>query len=315
MRFDNIKKLENFLIANGFKGISIKNDNWVMCCCPFHNDKNPSFGINVLTLKGHCFCCGWFEWEEILKQMGLPVDEELDTIDAMTGVNWRAIKDKLDFGKVGIKEKIKRFNLPNDCELIADSNKTVKACEYLYNRGYDVSIIREFNLKFCLDEKSKYYKRIILPINDFQGRLVFFDARSIDNIKKQKYIRPFGSPIKYCLGGIDKVYESHSNYAVLVEGYLDMVKLWQFNIPAVCTFGSDIHQPQIKMLMQKHLDCIVLGYDNDQAGIKANNKVEKMLYGCGSKVCKMNMLIGNDPGDFKTREEVFSVNKFLLKIS
>ena len=60
---DNVEELKYFMESNGFQNVSIKSDKWVMCCCPFHDDKNPSFGINVETLKGHCFSCGWFKWK------------------------------------------------------------------------------------------------------------------------------------------------------------------------------------------------------------------------------------------------------------
>lgn len=304
---NDIESLKDFMDRNGFDKTYISNDNWVMCCCPFHNDSNPSFGIN-LSLQGHCFSCGWFSWEEILDQMNLPYTD-LEETDFISSKSWEKIKGKLYFNG---NNKLVRFKLPNLCKSIIEDD-CFKHYGYLTERGFDVRWMEDkFGISVCRNIYSRYNDRIILPVNDHDGKLVFFDARKITGNKDNKYIRPKNSPKTECLGGIDLFYKSGYNYVVFVEGYLSMVKLWQFNIPAVCCFGTELSHEQIKLIMRKHPLMIVNGFDNDHAGIKSIKKANEKLIGCGSRIMRLNMPVGNDPCDFISREQIISMNKFLI---
>jgi len=304
-KFNNVEELMSFMVNSGFKSVERKSNIWVMSCCPFHDDKNPSFGINVETLEGHCFLCGWFKWAEILSQMGLPIDEDLDMVDAFTGVAWRAVKDKFNFDDPK-SIKFKRFGIPEGYDDILTCDKHM---EYLESRGFDRIIMTEFNLKVCNDKSSKYYNRIILPVYNVTGGSMFFDARAIKPARV-KYMRPLGAPVKYSLGGVDRLYMGSYNYVVIVEGYLDMMKLWQYEIPAVNTFGSNISSVQAKMIMQKHLDHIVLGFDPDQAGAKAREKALAMFEGCGSRIHHLRITVGKDPCSI-SHSDLVRLNPFM----
>lgn len=304
MKFSDVYDLEDWMKSNGFKHVQIKSDNWVMSCCPFHDDKTPSFGINLITLRGHCFICGWFNWSEILEQFGLPLDIDFELVDAMTGNQWKNVTNKLLPKKEEFR--INKFRLPDK---LLNLKKFNRHYSYLHKRGFSKETIDYFNLSVCKDRKSKYFDRIICPVKDISKKLIFFEARTIRTVKNKKYIRPNNSPIKYCLGGIDKFI--NNKVAILTEGYFDMMKLWQYNLPSLCTFGINLHSYQVDLIMRLNLDLIVIGYDNDEAGNKAVSIAKEKLIGCGSKVLRLNMPNQSDPGDFKSKEEILDLNEFL----
>ena len=295
---------------HGFRQTIIKGDMWVMSCCPFHDDSNPSFGINAMTLEGHCFSCGWFQWPEILNQMGIPADADLDQIDSMTGMAWRAVKEKLDFGKFGTKEKIHRYYIPTKSLPIYGSPDH---CSFLIARGIYQETMSKFDIRVCHDEKSKYYNRIIMPVNDPNGYPMFFDARTIDSSKSRKYIRPPKCPMRYCLGGIDKFKALRSKVGAVCEGYMDMLRLWQNGLPSVCCFGSKLYITQAKLLISLHLDYIVLAFDNDKAGNEAVTEAKKVLEGCGSRILRLHLPPGKDPGEVD-QSTLWSSNAEILRI-
>lgn len=302
MRFKTTKQLKKFLDKNGFKRTEINDDKWVMASCPFHNDENPSFGIEKDKLRGHCFKCGWFSWEDIADRLGIKSFKK-EFIVGMKSDEWNEVKGKLVKKK---SDTINFYKLPFSYPIL----KCKKQLEYMLNRGFEKRILKLFDIRVGLS--GRYKGRVILPVKDTNGEVVFFDARSIKNNKKKKYIRPWGSPVWYYLGGIDIFWKYGKDFVVVVEGYLDMLKLWQYGVPAVCTFGAKMSFEQIKLLLRKNLNYIVLGFDNDEAGNHAAELANHYLDGSGAKVERLRLEEGVDPGDIK-KDDLFKMNNELKK--
>jgi DNA primase len=298
--FNTVDELKEFLDTNGFERTSISGD-YVMCLCPFHDDSNPSMGVHYKDGRAHCFFCGWFEFSEFSDKTGI---EYSDNIDAMKDGEWNNIKNS--FFKQEIKEDhIYYFKIPKECIDIIESDKHY---EYMKARGFEKDTLIDFEVSVCKDKKSKYYNRIIIPIKDVTGRNMFFDARSIYDVKERKYIRPIHSPVKHSLFPIHKI--KKVKYIALVEGVMDALKLKQLGINVVSMQGSNLSKFQIKMIMQRKFDDIWVGTDNDKRGNEARMEIirDGLNSSCGMNVFEFRLGKRKDPAELNNLDEVFEAN-------
>ena len=142
------------------------------------------------------------------------------------------------------------------------------AWKYLWNR-------KLFNTEFVEDEPfyfatgGKYKDRIIIPFKDPSGGIYFFQARALFN-DYPKYINPQD------LKASTVLYPYLNGKPVLLcEGPLDAISLQLAGINATATMGSSPSKTQIETIKDSKCD-IVVAYDNDIAGNKGIEKLERM---------------------------------------
>jgi DNA primase len=160
---------------------------------------------------------------------------------------------------------------------------TPKCVSYLTSRAVTLASIIEFGLGyFDYNEWDRYYDRLLFPIYGLDGDLVSFQARALFDWKEQ------GLP-KYYHGSYDKSKTLYGlwhtaplivekGYAVLVEGPMDVISLWQAGIPAVSGLGTAFSESQA-CILRMYTDRVVMWLDNDAAGSKATEQVAKTLQG------------------------------------
>lgn len=125
-------------------------------------------------------------------------------------------------------------------------------------------------------EKGRDYDllrdRVIFPIRDNQGRIIGFAGRALDNEVKPKYINSSDSPVfhkQHVLYGYFESRQHRANDWVVVEGYMDVIALYQAGIyGAVASMGTSINETQIARLLQMN-PTLTLCFDGDSAGQKA----------------------------------------------
>lgn len=125
-------------------------------------------------------------------------------------------------------------------------------------------------------EKGRDYDllrdRVIFPIRDNQGRVIGFAGRALDNEVKPKYINSSDSPVfhkQHVLYGYFESRQHRANDWVVVEGYMDVIALYQAGIyGAVASMGTAINETQIARLLQLN-PTLTLCFDGDGAGQKA----------------------------------------------
>lgn len=180
---------------------------------------------------------------------------------------------------------------------------------YLKKRNFNIKIIKKFELGYAscswkeftkksindglnivfliktgliFSKKSKYFdsfrKRIMFPFFDLNGKTIGFGGRKIDKSIQSKYIN---SPENFIfrkrkiLYGLfqSKKYILRNNFCYLVEGYTDVISLYQSGIKnVVSSSGISLSIEQI-LLIKRFTNNIVLFYDNDLSGIKATLKI------------------------------------------
>ncbi|MBY0379061.1 MAG: DNA primase, partial [Burkholderiales bacterium] len=137
-----------------------KNGANYFACCPFHNEKTPSFSINQREQFFHCFGCSesgnaityvmryyGYDFIEAVKYLGRDCGIHIE--DAHKKFSFEEIKKQKE-QKLTLNETINKTTKFYQQNL--SSNKT--ALEYLVKRGLSHDIIKKFNLGYALDSFS-----------------------------------------------------------------------------------------------------------------------------------------------------------------
>ena len=147
--------------------------------------------------------------------------------------------------------------------------------------------------------KGKYYDkfrdRVMFPIMNTSGKVIGFGGRIVGD-GSPKYLNSQESSVflkKNNLYGLNITRQeiSKEDCAILVEGYMDVISLYQSGVRNVsASLGTALTENQAKML-KRYTDNVVLSYDADQAGIKAALRGLDILYG---ENCRVKVLHVSD---------------------
>lgn len=284
--------------------------------CPFHQEKTPSFVVSPSKNIFKCFGCGISgdAIKFVMEYEKLSFTEAILKLASKYGIKVRYIgSDKYTKLKpiFDITEKLKDFYIEN---LMHD--KTAKS--YIENRGIMPSAVKHFEIGFSPKDSSKilnflksnniqieklvdvglltrykdgtildkFFGRIVFPIRDTKGNVVAFGGRALEKDVLPKYLN---SPESYIyqkgkvlyglFNNIDYIKEKYS--VVVVEGYIDLISLWQIGIRnVVATLGTALTQYHAKLLI-KYVKDVYLMFDSDDAGKKATIEAAKNLIAFG----------------------------------
>lgn len=134
-----------------------------------------------------------------------------------------------------------------------------------------------------------FKNRIVFPINDYQGRTVAFGGRTMDKNNKVKYYNTPETRIFKKgdnLFGFDLAKEEITNqgFAILLEGYFDVVTLHQHGIKnGVASLGTSLTTNQA-ILLKNVTNNIVITYDGDEAGKENAFRSASVLKSVGCNV-------------------------------
>ena len=276
-------------------------------CCPFHNEKTPSFTVSESKQFYYCFGChakgnviGFLMDYEHLSYVdaieSLAADQHLDVPHEDNG---RANQQKQD--KQPLYDILKQAS-----ELYQQQLKTSeRAIDYLKQRGLSGEIAKQFKIGYAPDgwdflishlgkstdsltslsktglivnkENNKTYDRfrdrIIFPITDQRGRIIGFGGRILDQ-GEPKYLNSPENAVFHKGFELYGLYETKQalrkiDRIVVVEGYMDVVALAQHGINyAVASLGTATTTEQIQKTFRTTHE-IIFCYDGDNAGKKA----------------------------------------------
>ncbi|AFP75972.1 DNA primase [Mycoplasmoides gallisepticum CA06_2006.052-5-2P] len=170
-------------------------------------------------------------------------------------------------------------------------NKLVEDLKVFYqkhlNKTYDDQIILS-NLRYIkyISEKNVCYfsNRVIFPIKNFDGQVVGFSGRAIDENNEIKYLNT--PETDYFIKGHNLYnyssleFDENNSTIYLCEGYMDVIALYQIGIKnAVAIMGTALTDQQIELIKAKlnQIKRIVLALDNDESGKKATITCIKLL--------------------------------------
>jgi DNA primase len=183
-------------------------------------------------------------------------------------------------------------------------------CEHLTGKGASLEMAAEMTLivKEGNGYRDRYYNRVMFPLMNVTGMVVGFSARTIDPKEKEKkiakYINSSESNIfhkKDNLYAINRTKDSISasgRTAILVEGQMDVVSVWQHGVTNVtASLGTALTEGQARLL-KRFADRVVLAYDMDESGRDAATKGGMILRSAGLDVKVMSLPSGKDPDEF-----------------
>ncbi len=273
-----------------------------VACCPFHQEKSPSFSVSPSKQFYHCFGCGAHgsAITFLIEFEGLTFVEAVHQIASSLGLtvpNEHIADPKKIKENFGLEEAMKIANQFYQKALRASP----KAIEYLKTRGLTGKVAKEFSIGFAPDgwqnlesafkqyddpslekagliqknDKGKYYdrfrNRIMFPIINEKGQVIAFGGRIINPEDTPKYYNSPETPLfqkSYELYGLIHARKPirEKGYVVVVEGYMDVVALAQHDFKnVVATLGTATTIYHIKKLMRYTQD-IVFCFDGDNAG-------------------------------------------------
>jgi DNA primase len=187
----------------------------------------------------------------------------------------------------------------------------------LKENGADDKLIALSGLVSVNEEKKRTYDRfrgrLIFPVLDVNGKAIAFGARILDK-GEPKYLNSPETPA-YVKGnnlyGLfqNKAEIKRQKFAILVEGYLDLISLYQFGVKnAVASLGTAFTPEQAKLL-SRFARKTVVNYDGDSAGVKASRRAVEPLLAEDFEIKVLTLPNGQDPDDFIRANGLESYNK------
>ncbi len=279
-------------------------------CCPFHQEKTPSFQVNRDKQFYYCFGCG-------ASGNALSFLVNHHTLSFPAAVEQLAQNHGLEVPKEHFKisqDKQKKMNIlyamTEMAALFYEKQYTLKAHQfaqdYFEQRGILPETIKQFRLGYAPSEwhalhdfliqknytneqlissgllvknesqqrlYDRFRHRVMFPIRDIQGKVTAFGGRIL-NQDNPKYLNSSETSIfqkSHTLYGLYEAKQCNKtlNSLLVVEGYMDVIALFQHGITeVVATLGTAITADHIKRLFRQ-TQSIIFCYDGDLAGKKA----------------------------------------------
>jgi DNA primase len=276
-------------------------------CCPFHNEKTPSFTVNDDKGFYHCFGCGAHgdAIRFLTDQRGMPFMDAVKELAAKAGMEVPAPDPKA-------RERADRVSSLTDvmAEVAHWYSEQLgglagaEARDYLKRRGIDAVTIQRFGLGFAPDNRSalkraleklgednlietgmlikpeeggdsydRFRGRLMFPIRDPRGRVIGFGGRIL-GAGEPKYLNSPDTPLfdkGRTLYNIDRAAPASraARRLIVVEGYMDAIALDRAGISeVVAPNGTAVTEAQLERMWR--LDpSPILCFDGDSAGRKA----------------------------------------------
>ncbi len=193
---------------------------------------------------------------------------------------------------------------------------------YAQAKGIEPEVLNQAGLAVPRAESSGFYdrfrNRITFPIFNLSGKIVGFGGRVLDDKDEPKYLNSPETPI-YQKGKIlyglnlskDEIRQKES--AILVEGYVDLISLYQAGIKnVVASSGTAFTQTQARLL-SRYAEKVYLFFDADTAGQSATFRSVDLLFSEGIEVFVVSLKQGEDPDSFLRKFGVEAVREKIQK--
>ncbi len=282
-------------------------------CCPFHDEKTPSFTVSPQKQFYHCFGCGKHGSAIgfLMEYDGLAFTDAVAELAQSVGMQVPVTAGSNDPERTDRLEQM--FNRMQEAASFFQLNlkRHEPAQNYLRGRGLTGEICARFKMGYAPDAwqslsdhltaqgatqqqlleigllaenegrmYDKFRDRIMFPILDRRGRVCGFGGRAMGE-RGPKYLNSPETPVFHKGRELYGLYQARQggkpDQLLLVEGYMDVVALSQFGIEgAVAALGTATTEHQVRLLFQTS-DNIVCCFDGDRAGLQAAWKALQVM--------------------------------------
>ena len=329
---EDIKSTVNIVAVIGSAITLTRSGSGYMACCPFHKEKTPSFSVSESKGFYHCFGCGehgdvikfvekYYNLdfqsavEKLCSQYGITIEETIGPSDKKKEEYYEANKQaaRYFFDRLS-KSANKGYDYMSGRGLTA---KTLQffgigytgedwtgLVDTLTKNGVRKDVLLELGLAAEKNGRlyDKFRGRVIFPIINVRGKVIGFGGRIIGD-GEPKYLNSPESAVyqkKYNLYGLNRSKDAviREGFAILVEGYMDCVSLYQAGVENVAASCGTALTPEQAKLLKRYAKNIVLCYDSDNAGINAALRGIDVLREAGLDVRVLNVDDGKDPDEY-----------------
>ena len=348
-------------VINDYVTLKKKGVNY-QACCPFHNEKTPSFVVSPSKGLYKCFGCGkgGNAVSFVMEHENITYPEALKIVAKKYGIE---VKEK----EGSEEDKIRQNNRESMFMLNSwasdyfvnilhntDEGISVGLSYFRQARGFSESTIRKFGLGFCpsggdkmtqdalragykeefllstgltlkREEDGRIYdrfrERVMFPVHNVSGRIVAFGGRTLRTDKKvAKYQN---SPESEIYSKKNEIYGlffakkaiQQQNYAIMVEGYTDVISMHQSGVEnVVASSGTSLTTEQIRLLARFTRNITVM-YDGDSAGQHASLRGIDMILKEGLNVRVVLLPVEHDPDSFARSHSAEEVREYIKQNS
>lgn len=289
-------------LIDGYVPLTKKGNSYV-ACCPFHNEKSPSFNVVAKKQFYHCFGCheSGNAISFLMRFLNVNFVEAIKTLATRLNLSIPGSEgEQKPKSTAALNQLLKEVNHYYQHQL----QENREAQDYIAKRGVDRETTQLYELGYApegwhtleplfkkhqkeliesgmLIQKEdgktydRYRHRITFPIHDQQGRIIGFGGRALDANQPPKYLNSPETVLfqkNRHLYGLYQVLNREKKsppYIIVVEGYLDVIALAQYGIGnVVATLGTATSSYHIQLLA-KHTKQLLFCFDGDRAGQQA----------------------------------------------
>ena len=282
-------------------------------CCPFHNEKTPSFHVLQDKQYYHCFGCkkggGVINFimdienlsypdavRFLAKRVNLPVPEDRES-DGSDRLRKRLLELNRDAARyyyqtlqgpegAAVQAYLNRRQIRRGIAVRFGMGAARDGWDHLLRAMTEKGYSKQELIKAGLVVQNKngglydkFRNRLILPVVDVRGDVVGFGSRVIDK-SEPKYMNTSETPVyskRRVLYGLNLAKKTKRPNIILCEGNLDVVTLHQAGFDnAVASMGTALTVEQTRLL-GRYTKELILCYDNDNAGQLATQRALDIL--------------------------------------
>ncbi len=303
--------------------------------CPFHREKTPSFFVHPSKQIFHCFGCGEggsvFHFlmkarslsfaeavEDLGERYGIPVryesggadrkpdDDLFRILAAASGIFRDFLRASAAAGPA--RDLVRRRGVTPEAEqefLLGYGGGGRDLMNALARQGIDLAKAESAGLLFRREGgalRERFRGRLIFPIADARGRVCGFGARAVGDAEP-KYLNSPESALYRKSAVLYGLYQAlpairKDRTVVVVEGYMDLIGLWQKGIRnVVATCGTSLTESHARTL-KRLADTVILFFDGDMAGKRSAVRAGGPLYAAGVSPMVLFPPKGLDPDDW-----------------
>ncbi|MGE7137306.1 DNA primase [Luteibacter sp. NPDC031894] len=276
-------------------------------CCPFHNERSPSFYVSPQKQFFHCFGCG-------AHGSAIKFIMDYDRLEFPDAIEELAQSAGMKVPYEGTRDDKPREDRSDLYSLLDDAasfyqrelGNSAEARAYIDRRGLDDEIVKRFRIGWApagfdgvmkalgttdrrrqlLNEAGmvasnergsrydRFRERVMFPILDRRGRVIAFGGRVLSSEQSPKYLNSPETPLFHKgreLFALWQVKQAHQHLTriMVVEGYMDVIALHQAGLPiAVATLGTATTPEHAEVLFRAAPD-VYFCFDGDRAGRQA----------------------------------------------
>lgn len=307
-------------------------------CCPFHNEKTPSFSVSEDRQMYHCFGCGvgGNAYTFLMKYENYSFPEAVRTLAERAGVSLpeeeysqeqkkranrkqrllEINKDAANYfyyqlvktphGETGMAYLRKRELTDETIKKFGlgyAGKNGAEVVQYLRKRGFEdeeikASGLANFSERYGLT--SQFWNRVMYPIMDINHRVIGFGGRVMGD-GEPKYLNSPETEIfdkRRNLYGLNYARTARKGNMILCEGYMDVISMHQAGFGQAVASLGTAFTPEQAHLLHRYTDNVLLAYDSDGAGVKAALRAIGILREEGLAGKVIDMRPHKDPDEF-----------------